>query len=120
MRHLRDFVLSEGTRYRELAPVPTALQPRRASGSLADGLDGWSFLLRNPAADFALVYFETKALPARIAGFAPAARYLWLWFNPTTGEWAPPVPVGADAEGVVASPAFPTAEDWAAKILRAQ
>jgi len=119
MRHLRDFVLGEGARYRELAPVPTALSPRAASGALADGLDGWSFLLRNPAADFALAYFETKAVPARIAGFAPAAKYSWTWFNPRTGEWLAPAELVADAAGALASPAFPDAEDWAAKILRA-
>ncbi len=120
MRHLRDFVLSEGVRYRELAPVPSALVPRVADGSLADGLDGWSFLLRNPAADFALVYFETKAVPAKISGFAPGAAYRWAWFDPRTGRWLAAVTLAADSTGILASPAFPSAEDWAAKILRAE
>ncbi len=107
-------------RYRELAPAPAALAPRVASGSLADGLDGWSFLLRNPAADFALAYFETKAVPARIAGFAPGAAYRWTWFNPRTGQWHSPIALTADSAGTLASPPFPAPADWAAKILRAE
>ena len=120
MRHLRDFVLSEGSRYRALAPAPGALQPRVAPGSLADGLDGWSFLLRDPGATFALAYFETKAAPAHLTGFKPAAAYSWIWFDPRTGAWARPIAVATDAAGVLATPAFPTAEDWAAKIVRAE
>ena len=58
-------------------------------------------------------------MPARIAGFAPAARYSWTWFNPRTGEWLAPEVLTADATGTLATPAFPDAEDWAAKILRA-
>ncbi len=118
MRHLRAFVLSEGLRYRELAPASAVLQPRVAPGSLTDGLDGWSFLLRTAAADFALVYFETKAAPARIAGFVPTTEYSWIWFNPRTGEWSVPIVLRADAAGEVGTPAFPTPEDWAAKVLR--
>ncbi len=125
MRHLRDFVLSEGGRYQELEPVPTALTPRVAPGSLADGLDGWSFLLRTRAADFALAYFENGAVPARLAGFAPGAAYRWTWFDPRTGTWAAPLALTADAAGTLATPTFPagapaSAADWAAKILRAK
>jgi hypothetical protein len=123
MRHLRDFVLSEGARYQELEPAPAALTPRTAPGALADGLDGWSFLLRNPAADFALAYFENGAAPARLAGFAPGARYRWTWFDPRSGTWSAPLALTADPAGTLVSPALPAgapanAADWAAKILR--
>jgi len=123
MRHLRDFILSEGPRYRELAPTSTAIQPRVAPGSLADGLDGWSFLLRNPNADFALLYFENKAVPARLSGFVSGITYRWTWFNPRTGQWLAPISLTADSAGMLATPTPPAgapadASDWAAKILR--
>jgi hypothetical protein len=123
MRHLRDFILSEGSRYRDLAPANTAIQPRVAPGSLADGLDGWSFLMRNPAADFALLYFENRAVPARLSGFVSGATYRWIWFDPRTGLWHAPVALTADTAGMLASPTPPSgapadASDWAAKILR--
>jgi hypothetical protein len=124
MQHLRAFVLSEGARYQELTPASQDLQPRSIPDSLADGLDGWSFLMRNAARDFALAYFETRALRARLKGFTPRARYRWTWFDPRTGSWSRPVPLTADDTGTLAMPAFPAgaqnaARDFAAKILAA-
>lgn len=123
MQHLRTFLLSEGVRYRELAPAPAALSPRAAERSLADGLDGWSFLLRTAAADFALVYFENNAPSARITGFAPGVNYRWTWLDPRSGQWLPPLIVSADQTGTLKSPSFPAEpdgapSDWAAKIIR--
>src|SRR6478736_2151165 len=54
MQYLRDFVLSEAAKYQELVPASQDLEPRSMSGALADGLDGWSFLMRDAEMDFEL------------------------------------------------------------------
>ncbi len=123
MRHLRSFVLAEGARYQQLTLASQDLEPRSIPDSLADGLDGWSFLMRTADRDFALAYFENKALTARLKGFTPGARYSWTWFDPRSGDWGRPATLQADAGGVITAPAFPTrgrqaTADIAAKILR--
>jgi hypothetical protein len=132
MRHLKAFVLSEGARYQELTLASQDLDPRSIPDAVADGLDGWSFLMRTPQRDFALVYFENRALATRLAGFTPGANYLWRWFDPRDGRWGAELRIKADAQGRLASPDFPpddrsagpgggrqAARDVAAKILRA-
>jgi hypothetical protein len=123
MSHLRSFVLSEGDRYQRLLLAAADLQPRSAPDAQADGLDGWSFLMRTAERNFALVYFENKALSARIKGFTPNAKYSWTWFDPRTGVWGRATKLAADGTGMLATPAFPAggttaARDVAAKILR--
>ncbi|HEV7607482.1 MAG TPA: DUF5060 domain-containing protein [Steroidobacteraceae bacterium] len=124
MRHLRAFVLSEGDRYQELTLASQDLVPRAAADSVADGLDGWSFLMRTPARDFALVYFEHRAVGGPMKGFEPDARYSWTWFDPRTGEWSRAITLKADTAGTLSAPAFSAggkqaARDVAAKILSA-
>ena len=125
MQHLRTFVLSEGARYQQLAPVPQDLAPRGTAEALADGLDGWSFLARTADREFALAYFENRAPRARVAGFTPGARYRWTWFEPETGRWGRGVELRADAEGALSAPPFAAGgaaatRDVAAKILLAR
>jgi hypothetical protein len=107
MRHLANFVMSEGARYQELTLASQDLEPRSMPGALGDGLDGWSFLMRTPARDFALAYFENQALRPRLRGFAPSTNYLWTWFDPRTGQWSRPVRMRAGADGVLQAPPFP-------------
>jgi hypothetical protein len=123
MQHLRAFVLSEGDRYQKLTLASQDLEPRSIPDAAANGLDGWSFLMRTAEKDFALAYFENKALRARMKGFAPAATYRWTWFDPQTGRWGAALDLKTDAAGVIASPPFAnggkqTARDVAAKIVR--
>jgi hypothetical protein len=123
MQHLRSFVLAEGDRYQQLTLASQDLEPRSIPGALADGLDGWSFLMRTAERDFALAYFENKALTARLKGFSPGARYSWTWFDPRNGAWGRPATLKADAGGIITAPAFPArgkqaTVDIAAKILR--
>jgi hypothetical protein len=125
MQHLKTFVLSEGARYQELQLASTDMSPRSIPEALADGLDGWSFLMRTTQRDFALAYFENKALRPTIKGFQRSKRYSWTWFDPRTGAWSDPVTLTAGSDGTLAAPAFPnggaqSAEDIAAKILLAQ
>jgi hypothetical protein len=123
MQHLRAFVLSEGDRYQKLALASQDLDPRSIPDAAADGLDGWSFLMRTAEKDFALAYFENKALRTRLKSFAPGASYRWTWFDPRTGRWGPALHLKADAAGAIASPPFANggkqaAHDVAAKIVR--
>ena len=125
MQHLRDFVLSLGETYRELQLASDALAPRTASDAIADGLDGWSFMMRTPDARHALLYFENGAVPATLNGLTADSSYTWRWFNPRTGTWLPALTITSDASGQVASPSFPTdpdspMSDWAARLQRAE
>ncbi|AOS45586.1 Putative endoglucanase [Lacunisphaera limnophila] len=123
MKHLRDFVLSEGVRYQDLELASADLSTRSTANPLDDGLDGWSFMMRTPERDFALLYFENRSGPAQLAGFPPGARYRWTWFNPRQGGWSEAPELEVDAEGKLATPSFPVGEpgiinDWAAKLRR--
>ena len=62
MRHLHAFVLCEGIVTRSSTLASQDLEPRSIPDALADGLDGWSFLMRTADKDFALAYFENRAL----------------------------------------------------------
>lgn len=121
MQHLRDFVLSEGARYQELLLASEDLSPRKSPDAFDDGLDGWSFMMRDAEKSFALLYFEYHAVAPRLDGFRANAAYQWIWYNPRTGEWSAPIALTADASGALHAPPFPDSkaaahQDWAAKV----
>jgi hypothetical protein len=125
MQHLKTFMLSEGARYQDLRLASTDLLPRSIPDALADGLDGWSFLMRTAQSDFALAYFENKALRPTIKGFQSGKQYVWTWFDPRSGAWSEPIALKAGNDGALLAPSFPnggaqSAEDIAAKIILAQ
>ena len=120
MQYLRNFVMSEGARYQQLVPVPQDLAPRSQAGAMADGLDGWSFLARTPARDFALAYFENRAPRPQLANFKPGGRYVWKWFDPETGRWGRAISLRANANGVLIAPPFPAGQDLAVRDVAAQ
>jgi hypothetical protein len=122
MRGLGEFMLSEGTRYRDLELASDALEPRKAPGSSEQGLDGWSFLMRTPARDLGLFYFENRAKQPLTSGWKPKTHYRFSWFDPRTGKWSEAIELVTDDRGVIQLPVFPGNEavastDWAAKIL---
>jgi len=122
MRGLGEFMLSEGTRYRDLELASDALEPRTAPGSSEQGLDGWSFLMRTPARDLGFFYFENRAKQPLTSGWKPNTHYHFTWFDPRTGKWSQAVELVTDDRGVIQLPVFPGNEavastDWAAKIL---
>jgi hypothetical protein len=123
MQHLKSFVLSEGVRYRELELAAGDIEPRSIPDAKGDGLDGWSFLMRTPARDFALAYFERRALRPSLKGFTAGARYRWTWFEPVTGAWSKPLTLRADGAGTLTAPTFvpggaAAERDVAAKIVK--
>lgn len=122
MQHLKAFVLSEGARYQELLLASTDLEPRTAASATADGLDGWSFMMRTADRTLALLYFENKTAATRVHGLNAGASYQWTWFDPRSGTWRESTRMRADRDGTVLVPAFPSVdatvaqEDWAAKL----
>jgi hypothetical protein len=75
MHHLAAFTLSEGSKYQQLQPASQNINPRKAPGSPDRGLDGWSFMMTTPDKDFALAYFENKAVLPTLSGFKPDTSY---------------------------------------------
>lgn len=121
MQHLRSFILSEGSSYQNLQLAYNDLAPRKAPESPDDGLDGWSYMMRTPEKDFALLYFENRSMLPELSGFKANTSYFLKWFNPQTGEWLKPVMVKTDANGKFMIPNFPdeknpASTDWALKI----
>jgi hypothetical protein len=122
MRHLSAFILSEGDMYQKLQPAPDNINPQKAPGSPPRGLDGWSFMMRTAECDFALLYFENRAVLPRLIGFKPDTSYSFQWFDPRTGQWKAAITIKTDVNGILTLPDFPDGQnpsivDWAAKIL---
>jgi hypothetical protein len=125
MKYLGNFILSEGEKYQLLEPATNDIIPAKRNDSFADGLDGWSFMMRTPAKDFALLYFEFHSEKPVLNGFNPDKKYSLLWFNPLNGEWNKPVILKTDEAGKLIIPSFPdssnpSASDWALKIIQNQ
>lgn len=122
MRGLGAFMLSEGTRYRDLQLASGDLSNRKAAGSSEQGLDGWSFLMRTPDRTLGLLYFEHLAERGRAAGWLPGRRYALTWFDPREGRWRESIDLQSDSSGTIELPPFPggqavAATDWAAKVV---
>jgi len=123
MQHLKQFVMSEGRRYQELQPASDHVHPRKAPMAPEDGLDGWAFMMRTQAKDFALLYFENSAVLPELSGFVPGADYVLTWFDPMLGIWGESEQIRADDEGNLILKAFPCGEvpsvkDHAVKIIK--
>jgi hypothetical protein len=121
MRNLESFILSEGSRYQALQIAYKDLHPQKAPGSPSDGLDGWSYMMRTPEKDFALLYFEHQAVLPELTGFKAHTVYLFQWFNTVNGEWSKIKIIETDKKGKLVLPQFPDGQnpssiDWAAKI----
>jgi hypothetical protein len=121
MRHLGSFILSEGSKYQALQIAFKDIHPQKAPESPEQGLDGWSYMMRTPEKDFALLYFEHQAVLPELTGFKPQTLYLFQWFNTVNGEWSKIKIIEADKKGKLVLPLFPDGQnpssvDWAAKI----
>ncbi|MGE5487278.1 MAG: DUF4038 domain-containing protein [bacterium] len=121
MQWLSKFVMSEGARYQQLELASNDLETRHAKGAAESGLDGWAFMMRTANKDFALLYFENKAVRTRSLNWTLNARYRFVWYDTRTGEWGPSAILTSDAKGALAHPPFPggadiAPTDWAAKI----
>ena len=122
MKHLNTFVLSEGEKFQELLLAREDVIPNKAAGSPPDGLDGWAYMMRTPAKDFALLYFENQSELPTLNNFIPGKEYYFKWFDTITGKWGNKERIKVDSEGKLIIPKFPGGEkissrDWAAKII---
>ncbi|MFH1197019.1 MAG: DUF5060 domain-containing protein [bacterium] len=122
MQHLNSFLLSEGKKFQDLQPVRRDIVPDKAPGSPPAGLDGWSYMMRTPEKDYALLYFENQSVLPVLNNFKPGAEYFFQWFDTITGECKNKVEIKADGKGTLMMPDFPQEEkkssrDWAAKIM---
>jgi hypothetical protein len=122
MQHLQKFILSEGASYQALAPCHQDIHPRKAPGAPEKGLDGWSYMMRTPEMDFALLYFENQAVLPELAGFKPNKSYGLQWFNTITGEWSERIMLKTNKTGMLSIAGFPDGKnpagiDWAAKVV---
>jgi hypothetical protein len=123
MRHLSEFILSEGNRYQELELCHGSVHPRKAAGSPEKGLDGWAYMMCTKEKDFALLYFENQSVIPKLSGFKGNTSYNFQWFNPRNGEWMKNIVVKSDEKGFLKLPSFPeglntSSNDWAAKITK--
>jgi hypothetical protein len=121
MQYLGAFVLSEGPEYQSLQLKSQDIHPNKAPGSPEEGLDGWSYMMRTPGRDFALLYFENRSKLPEISGFIPDTLYSLQWYHPARGEWLESVILKTDEKGILVLPFFPDRQnpaltDWAAKI----
>jgi len=122
MKHLRDFILSEGAAYQKLELARQDVQPYEAPDAPEDGLDGWAYMMRTPDKKLAFLYFENESVLPVLHNFIPGAGYSFRWYHPVTGQWMEPLLLKSDANGVLHLPDFPKGEerpfdDWAAKIV---
>jgi hypothetical protein len=125
MQHLGKFILSEGDKYQALQISYNDIHPQKAPGSPEAGLDGWSYMMRTPEKDFALLYFENQSVLPVIIGFVPNTSYSLHWFSPAKGEWQESIIIQTDKAGKLVVPFFPDRQnpaviDWAAKITKKQ
>ena len=122
MKHLADFILSEGKKYQDLQLARRDVIPNKAPGSPEAGLDGWSYMMRTKGKDFALLYFENGSVLPVLKNFRPGAEYYFQWYDTMTGEWKSKVTLKSDDKGMLTLPDFPgrnkkSTRDWAVKII---
>jgi hypothetical protein len=122
MRHLKTFVLSEGTRYQQLEPEVDLVAPNQSGGPRT--FTGWAYCARTVKQDLFLCYFEKDCAPATLSGALPGGEYGVRWFNPRTGDWldAASGRLTANATGRIVLPGFPESKanaenDWALKLV---
>ncbi|NQV35487.1 MAG: DUF4038 domain-containing protein [Phycisphaeraceae bacterium] len=122
MRHLKTFILSEGTSYQTLIPSDESLSPNRAGKPKTNV--GWAYCARTKSGNITLLYFERDCPSAVLSGLEAAGRYSLRWFNPRTGQWIEPArqSVQADDQGKLRLPPFPggdtkSGDDWAMKVM---
>jgi len=121
MRHMKRFILSEGSGYQQLIPAADLLTPGR-TGKPKSCL-GWAYCARTADRKLFMLYFENECPPAALAGAQAGGKYTGRWFDPRTGKWLgkTETTMTADSGGKIILPSFPNATknsktDWALKL----
>jgi len=123
MRHLRTFILSEGSRYQNLVPSANLVMPNREGE--AKSCIGWAYCARTEDKDLFLLYFEEGCPKGNLSGAVSKGNYTARWFNPRIGIWRDAGVLVADSAGVIDLPNFPgnfskSRDDWAMKLKLAE
>ncbi len=120
MRHLRTFVFSEGTRYRDLVPIADLVYPNKTSETT--GNRGWAYCARTPERDLFMLHFEADCRAASVRGTLFEREYAATWFDPRTGEWIDAGTLESGHMCEISLPPFPDGDDpsstdWAMKLV---
>ncbi|MFW6035284.1 MAG: DUF4038 domain-containing protein [Halothermotrichaceae bacterium] len=117
LQYLRDFVLSEGERYKNLRPDSEYISPNKAGDPI--GYKGWAYCAGTRERDFFLLYFEKDCPAATFRGTYSGRKYKAWWYNPRNGEWREmdKLLVPDPDTGLIDLPSLPTNNDWAMKML---
>ena len=124
MRHLRDFMLSEGQRYQDLVPCSELIIPNRSAAN--NVTTGWAYGSSTPDKNLLMIYFEKDCPKAVITGIKPGSGYSASWFDPRNGSWIPVENLlVSDLSGRLALPLFPdnkeiSDNDWAIRLISAR
>ncbi len=106
MRHLKAFILSEGSKYQDLVPCTERIQPNKSGGN--DVTTGWAYGSATQAQDLLLMYFEKDCPRAVVSGMEPNTKYDASWFDPRNGQWIHvEAPVITGESGQIILPQFP-------------
>jgi hypothetical protein len=121
MRHLKRFILSEGTKYQHLVPSADLVSPGR-SGKPKSCL-GWAFCARTADRTLFMLYFEQDCPKATLSGTQPGGKYRARWYDTRKGRWVGNADTSwtANVLGKIDLGAFPrgddkSKEDWALKL----
>ncbi len=119
MRHLRSFIMSEGSKYQDLIPSTNLIMPNRAGDPKS--CIGWAYCARTEEKDLFYLYFEKDCPKANLSGAISKGEYAARWFNPRIGIWRDAGVLVADSAGVIDLPNFPgnfskSHNDWAMKL----
>ncbi len=119
MRHIYDFLFSEGDAYSDLIEAKSLLRPFQTDNE--DDNMGWSYCMRSENMDMFFLYFEKGCRKPLLTGALRNAEYDFHWFDPVTGMWTGFESVKSTRRGFIEFPEFPdggsvSGTDWALKI----
>jgi hypothetical protein len=121
----RDFIMTHGAKYQDLAPHRELLSVFKTGGDPTSPNDrrqeGWSYCMRTDDKTLFKLYFEKNVTRPDLSGALPNTVYKAQWFDPRTGAWsnAGGGTLASDAQGRIVLPSCPTAEeDWGMSLSR--
>ena len=118
VKYVRDFLLSEGSRYTELVPNAELVTPNKAGDPY--GYRGWAFASATEKRDLILGYVERDCPRAAVRGLRPYEKYDFKWFDPCDGTWSESTKLSVSAVGMIHLPEYPGRQDWAFKLKKIQ
>lgn len=116
VRYVRDFLLSEGSRYQELIPNADLVTPNKAGEPY--GYRGWAFASATPKRDLILGYVEKDCPRTAVRALRHYEKYEFQWFDPCCGKWGEKIEVRVNSVGMIPLPEYPQCRDWAFKLKK--